>query len=152
MKLAFDLTRFALLALVVVSLGTWGLRTFTSVLAAEPGVEMPDDGIVVVSFHAATRCEACREIGHETQALLESDYSEDLETGHMQWRSINYEAPANKHFIQNYELTTSTVVVTRREGGRDVEWQRLDGVWEHVFDGPAMRAYLKEQIDPVRTP
>lgn len=152
MKLAFDLTRFALLALVVVSLGTWGLRTFTSALAAEPGVEIPDDGIVVLNFHAATRCEACREIGHETQALLESDYNDDLESGRMQWRSINYEEPANKHFIQNYELTTSTVVVTRREGGRDVEWQRLDGVWEHVFDGPAMRAYLKEQIDPVRTP
>jgi len=152
MKLALNLTRFALLALVSASIGTWGLRTFTSVLAAEPGVEAPDDGIVVLNFHAAIRCDACREIGTEAQALLETDYRDELKTGRMQWRSVNYEAPANKHFVRDYDLTTSTIVVTRREGGRDVEWQRLDDVWEHVFDGPAMRAYLKKQIDPVRTP
>ena len=152
MTLAFNLTRFALLTLVVVSLGTWGLRTFSSVLEAEPGAALPDDGIVVVNFHAARRCEACREIGAEARMLVETDFGDDLKSGRMQWRAINYEAPGNKHFIQDYDLTTSTIVVTRREGGRDVEWQRLDGVWEHVFDGPAMRTYLKEQIDSLRTP
>ncbi len=152
MTLAFNLTRFALLTLVVVSLVTWGLRTFTSVLAAEQGVALPDDGVVVVNFHTATRCEACRQIGTEAEKVVETSNGDGLKSGRMQWRVINYEAPENKHFIQEYGLTTSTIVVTRREGGRDVEWQRLDGVWEHVFDGPAMRGYLKEQIDPVRTP
>jgi len=152
MKLAFNLTRFALLSLVVVSLITWGLRTFSSVLAAEPGEALPDDGVVVVNFHTAKRCEACREIGTEARTLVETDYSDDLKRGRMQWRVINYEAQKNKHFIQDYGLTSATIVVTRREGGRDMEWQRLDGVWDHLFDGPAMRAYLKEQIDPVRTP
>ncbi len=149
MKLAFNLTRFALLTLVVISLGAWGVRTFSSARAAEAGVALPDDGIVVVNFHAATRCEACREIGTEAQSLVETDFADDLKSGRMNWRVINYEEPGNKHFIEDYGLTTSTIVVVRRKEGSDVEWQRLDGVWEHVFDGPAMRAYLKTQIAPV---
>jgi hypothetical protein len=70
----------------------------------------------------------------------------------MNWRVINFEEPANKHLIQDYGLTTSTVVVVRRKAGRDVTWQRLDAVLDHLFEGPVMRAYLKEHIDQLRGP
>jgi hypothetical protein len=146
MSLAFNITRYALLTLVVVSLGTWGVRTWNSVHAAGGGDVLPSDGIVVVNFHPAIRCNACREIGTKAQAVVETDFAADLKSGRMSWRVINYEEPTNKHFLQDYGLTTSTVVVTRREGGRDVEWQRLDAVWDHLFEGPAMGAYLKEHI------
>lgn len=146
MSLAFNLTRYALLTLVVVSLGTWGARTFSSAHAAGGGDALPADGIVVVNFHPATRCNACREIGTEAQAVVEGGFADALKSGAMHWRVINFEEPANKHFIQDYGLTTSTVVVVRRKDGRDVEWRRLDAVWDHLFEGPATRAYLQEQI------
>jgi hypothetical protein len=146
MSLAFNLTRYALLALVVISLGTWGVRTFSSIHAAGGGDMLPADGIVVLNFHAAIRCNGCREIGKEAQTVVETDFADELKSGRMTWRVINFEEPANKHFVQDYGLTTSTIVVTRREGGRDVEWQRLDKVWDFLFEGPAMRAYVKEHI------
>jgi hypothetical protein len=150
MKLAFQLTRFTLLALVAVSLVTWGVRTFSPAHAA--GDALPADGIVVVNFHAATRCNACREIGKEAQTVVETNFGDDLNAGRMNWRVINFEEPAHKHFIQDYGLTTSTVVVVRRKEGRDVSWQRLDAVWDYLFEGPAMRAYLKEHIDQIMLP
>jgi hypothetical protein len=152
MKLAFNLTRFALLALVVVSLVTWGVRTFSSAHAESGGDALPADGIVVINFHPATRCNACREIGTEAQTLVETNFGDDLKSGRMAWRVINFEEPANKHFVQDYGLTTSTVVVVRRKDGRDVAWQRLDAVWDHLFKGPAMRAYLREHIDQITLP
>ena len=152
MKLAFNLTRFALLTLVAVSLGTWSVRTFSSAHAAGVGESLPADGIVVVNFHPATRCNACREIGTEAQTVVETNFGDDLKSGRMNWRVINFEEPANKHFIQDYGLTTSTVVAVRRKAGRDVTWQRLDAVWDHLFEGPVMRAYLKEHIDQLRGP
>jgi hypothetical protein len=152
MKLAFNLTRFALLTLVAVSLGTWSVRTFSSAHAVGVGESLPADGIVVVNFHAATRCNACREIGTEAQTVVETNFGDDLKSGRMNWRVINFEEPANKHLIQDYGLTTSTVVVVRRKAGRDVTWQRLDAVLDHLFEGPVMRAYLKEHIDQLRGP
>ncbi|MCF7790274.1 MAG: nitrophenyl compound nitroreductase subunit ArsF family protein [Prosthecobacter sp.] len=152
MRLAFNLTRFALLTLVVVSLGTWSVRTFSSARAAGAGEALPADGIVVVNFHATTRCNACREIGTQAQTFVETNYGGELKSGRMNWRVINFEEPASKHFVQDYGLTTSTIVVVRRKAGRDVAWQRLDAVWDHLFDGPAMRAYLKEHISQLTLP
>jgi hypothetical protein len=49
MSLAFNITRYALLVLVAVSLGTWGVRTWNSAHAAGGGEVLPADGIVVVN-------------------------------------------------------------------------------------------------------
>jgi hypothetical protein len=78
MKLAFNLTRFALLTLVAVSLSPWSVRTFSSAHAAGVGESLPADGIVVVNFHPATRCNACREIGTEAQTVVETNFGDDL--------------------------------------------------------------------------
>jgi hypothetical protein len=152
MTLAFNLTRYALLTLVALSLGTWGVRTFSPAHEAGNGEALPFNGIVVVNFHAAIRCNACQEIGTEAKAVVETSFGDELKSGLMNWRVINFEEPTNKHFIQDYGLTTSTVVVMRRKDGRDVEWRRLDAVWDHLFEGPVMRTYLKEQIDQLTLP
>lgn len=151
-NLSFQITRYALLTLVVLSLGTWCVRTFSSARTMGVGEALPADGLVVVNFHPATRCNACREIGTEAKAVVEGGFADAIKSGVMHWRVINFEEPANKHFVQDYGLTTSTVVVVRRKAGRDVEWRRLDAVWDHLFEGPAMRAYLKEQIDQLTLP
>lgn len=147
---SFQITRIALLALVALSLAAWGQRTFLSGKSSAGGDALPADGLVVVNFHAATRCNACREIGTEAQAVIEGGFADAVNSGALHWRVINFEEPANKHFIQDYGLTTSTVVVVRRKDGRDVEWRRLDAVWDHLFEGPAMRAYLQEQITALK--
>lgn len=144
-NLTFQITRYALLALVAISLTAWGQRTFLSATNSTGDV-LPADGLVVINFHGTTRCNACREIGTEAQAVVEGPFANALASKAMHWQVINFGEAANKHFIQRYGLTTSTIVVTRRQGGSDVEWRRLDAVWDHLFDGPAMRAYLQEQI------
>jgi hypothetical protein len=152
MKLAFNGIRVALLALVAVSLGIWGVRTFLSAQAAGGGDALPPDGVVVVNFHGATRCDACREIGTAAQTVVESRFGEEFQSGRLIWRVINFDEPGHRHFIQDYGLTTSTVVVVRRKGGRDVDWRRLDGVWDHLFQAPAMHAYLTESIGELTVP
>jgi hypothetical protein len=52
----------------------------------------------------------------------------------------------------DYCLTTSTAVVVRRRERRDFEWWRLDDLGKHVFEGPAIRAYLKGRNDLVSAP
>src|SRR5688572_11566164 len=89
MSPAFNITRYTLLALVAVSLGTWGVRTWTSDHSSG-GVLLPRDGVVVVNFHTNTRCNACLEIGTEAQAVVETNFATDLRSGRMNWRVINF--------------------------------------------------------------
>lgn len=144
---AFNLTRYALLALVAVSLGTWAVRT--SRPGAIASAALPADGMVVINFHGATRCATCEEISKEAHALVEKDFADDLQNGRMTWQVINYDEPAHRHYVQDYGLVSSTVVVVRREHGRDATWRRLDAVWDHVFDAPAMDNYLRREIAQV---
>lgn len=149
----FNLTRYALLALVAASLGTWAVRTWRpaggSVATASVSEPLPADGVVVINFHGATRCASCEEIGKEAHAVVENDFASDLQSGRMTWQVINFDEPANRHYVKDYALVSSTVVVVRREHGRDAAWRRLDAVWDHVFDAPAMNDYLRREITQV---
>ena len=146
----FNLTRYALLALVAVSLGTWGMRTWRSAGdSATVSASLPSDGLAVINFHGANRCNACREIGKETHDFLEKNFASDLKSGRITWHVINFDEPAYHHYVKDYGLVTSTVVVVRREHGHDVAWRRLDAVWDHVFEVPAMGDYLRREIAQV---
>jgi hypothetical protein len=149
----FNLTRYALLALVAVSLGTWAVRTWRpaggSAATVAASAALPADGVVVINFHGATRCATCQEIGKEARALVETDFASELQSGRMSWQVIDFDEPANRHYVQDYGLVSSTVVVVRREHGRDATWRRLDAVWDHVFDAPAMNDYLRREITQV---
>jgi hypothetical protein len=147
---AFNLTRYALLALVALSLGTWGVRTWRPIeVNATAGDSLPSDGLVVINFHGATRCNTCREIGRETRDFLGKSFAGDLKNGRMTWRVINFDEPAYHHYVKDYGLVTSTVVVVRREHGHDAAWRRLDAVWDHVFEVSAMDDYLGREIAQV---
>ena len=139
--------RYALLALVVASLGTWARRTWFS--AGEAGKVLPEDGVVVIDFHGATRCETCREIEKELNSVVNQHFSEELKNGKLTLLTINFDEPANRHFIKEYGLVSATVVATRRKGSHDLKWQRLDDVWVHAFDLPAMTRYLQTGISGI---
>lgn len=147
--------RGLLLTLVAVSLGAWAYRTSTSrepessqVLAgAPPG--LPTDGLVVVNFHGATRCRSCRVIGEQSRLTVESGRREGWLPQSAEWRALDFDEPSNQHFINRYQLVSSAVVVLRREGGRDIEWKRLDEVWDHAFNPAAMSDYLRREFTRV---
>ena len=108
MRLTFNLTRWALLTLVAVSLGTWGVRTWTSSHDVTGGDALPADGLVVINFHTAIRCNGCREIDNETQTLVESEFAAELKSGRLSRPVINFEEGANKHSVSYTHLTLPT--------------------------------------------
>jgi len=153
---AMPLIRIMLLALVAASLVTWSVRTWRGA-QAEPNASAvseawPDDGVVVINFHGATRCDSCREIGRQSQAVVEREFRDAVRDDRMTWRVINFDEPAHRHFVEEFGLVSSTVVIIRREHGRDAEWRRLDDVWEHVFDPPVMGDYLRREIVALAQP
>ena len=146
-RTALKITRVLLLTLVTASLTAWGMRTFGPAEAdAATPTQLAEDGLVVVNFHGATRCNGCMEIGKAAQSVVEADFSDALKAGRLKWSVLNFEEPANRHFVKDYGIVSSTVVLVRREKGRDMEWRRLDAVWDHLFDDPAMKTYLRGEI------
>jgi hypothetical protein len=146
MKLA-SILRALLLLLVVASLGTWAWRTWRPTRAAPAAApSVLRDGVTVINFHGKLRCPTCLHIGSLSQAVVAEDFALEESQGRVAWTSIDFEEPENAHFRDDYDLSSSNVVVVRRAGGRDLGWSRLDEVWSLHGDEPAFRAYVQAAV------
>lgn len=150
--------RIVLLAVIAVAIGGWVVKEFgssgdvatnseseTAAEAAHP------DGVTVVNFHGEKRCRTCIGIGELAKKTIDEEFAAEEKAGKLHWKHINYEESPNTRFVQDYELVSSTVVVSLWKDGKEVEWKRLDGVWDHVGDEPAFRTYIADNVRELLT-
>jgi len=150
--LSLQWLRWVLLSLVALSLGASAFRTWIRPgheavsLSLDADVGLPGDGLVVVNFHGTTRCRSCLAIGEQSRLAVESGRREGWLPATTEWRAIDIDVPGREDFVSRYQLVSSTVVVLRRAGGRDVEWKRLDDVWDYISDPARMSEFLRGEI------
>ena len=151
---AKSITRIVLLAVIALAIGGWAIKEFgTSNTAESVAGENPaaadftrPDGVTVINFHGETRCRTCNHIGNLARKTLEEHFAEAEQSGQIHWEDINYDAPGNTHFVNDYELVSSTVVATLWKDGKEVKWERLDGVWDHHNDEPTFQSYVAHSV------
>lgn len=117
--------------------------------AAEAGTvreEAAADGLVVYYFHGKTRCPTCQAIESQTHAVLQSRYAAEVERGEVNWKTLNYESPANAELVKKFDVLTSVVVLARMKGGKLGAWKRLDRVWDLWDDPPAFSKFVQDEI------
>ncbi|MBB3208892.1 hypothetical protein FHS27_004726 [Rhodopirellula rubra] len=108
---------------------------------------LPSDGLVATFFHGDVRCPTCRNIENYAQQAIEENFAGQLTSGDLHWHTANYEAPANKHYADDYEIFSSTVVLVRMVDGKPADWRNLNRVWEFVGDEQAFKGYVVEQAE-----
>ena len=101
---------------------------------AEPAATTPApaDGVVVFYFHGNVRCATCRTIEAYAGEAVRDGFAADLASGAIAWREVNVDSPEHRHFIQDFRLTTRSVVLAEYRGGQVVRHQSLDKVWQLV--------------------
>lgn len=145
------ITRVVLLSVVAITVGAWAMKEFGPAKDVASGGGKDEsrtrpDGVSVINFHGDKRCRTCIGIGDLTRKTLDQEFVEEEKSGRVRWEHINYDEPANVHYVKDYQLVSSTVVVTLWKEGREVKWSRLDGVWDHFGDEPTFRAYVAQGI------
>ena len=105
----------------------------------------PVHRIIAYYFHGTQRCMTCRTIESFAEESLSTEFSGELEAGKLAWRPVNVDTPENEHFIQDYELSTRSVVLVKMLDGEQKQWKSLTEVWELVRDKPSFVAYIQEE-------
>lgn len=139
-----NITRIVLLAIVGLAVGGWAIKEFAP--AKNMAQITRPDGVTVINFHGEKRCRTCISIGNLARKTLDEDFAEEEKAGMVHWAHTNFDEAANAHFVKDYGLVSSSVVVTLWKGGKEVKWKELDAVWDHVGDEPTFRAYLAKGI------
>ncbi len=88
--------------------------------------------VVAYYFHGNMRCMTCRAIESYAKDALQTGFADALKDGRLEWRVVNVEDPGNDHFVQDFQLSTRSIVLERIADGKRRDWKNLQRVWELV--------------------
>lgn len=122
--------------------------------AAKPDVELPkvseeaqqpEYKLIAYYFHGDFRCRTCLAMEAYAREALEEGLSEKLESGRLEWRAVNFDKPENEHFTQDFELTSSALVLVNMVDNKQKEWKNLPQIWDLVGDEWGFKDYVRSE-------
>jgi hypothetical protein len=139
---------------------TWSLCLAAAVVfvVGGPGVSVPApaadrastqdaevDGVVAFYFHGNVRCATCKRIEAYADDAIHRGFAQALQTSALTWRVVNVEEPENRHFIEDFQLVTRSVVLAEYRDDKIVRWKNLDKVWQLVRDKDGFTSYVQSE-------
>jgi hypothetical protein len=96
-----------------------------------PDASSPEGNRKVVAyyFHGRVRCVSCVKIESLSGKAIRERFPEELRMGRLAFREVNVEEPGNRHFIDDYHLTSQSLVIVEYRDGRQIRWRNLEKVW-----------------------
>lgn len=101
---------------------------------------------IVYYFHTDYRCSSCKRIEEWSQAAVESEFSKALEKGNLQWQVRNVDREEHKHFVEDFNLHTKSLVIVKQADGEPVRWNNLDKVWQLLRNKEKFTSYVQSEI------
>ena len=102
--------------------------------------------IVLYYFHATARCSNCRKFEAYSQEAIQQRFADALGDGRLEWRAINVDEPANKHFVEDYRLITRSLILVKIQDEKQVGWKNLQKIWELVGDKDDFVKYVQSEV------
>ncbi len=123
---------------------------------AEPEVAVTDSAAAVAGdgepktiayyFHGNRRCANCIKIEKYTTEAVEQGFADLIASGRLEFRIINTDEAENRHFNDDYQLFTKSVVLVNEAGGAQVRWKNLSDIWNLLDDQEAFVGYVKQEV------
>ncbi len=105
-----------------------------------------DRHVIAYYFHGAVRCRTCRKIEATAEEVLRERFGDDLNAGRLEWRVVNYDEPANEHFIKDFKLVAPSLVLVGLHDGRQDRFKSLDKVWQYAHDEQLFKVYVRDEV------
>jgi hypothetical protein len=143
-----------LLLVVIASLGVLVYKEFgrgTAAVLPEPSTRAgespgPETRVVAYYFHGRVRCVSCVKIESLSGKAIRERFPEELRTGRLAFREVNIDDPENRHFIDDYGLSSQSLVVVEYRDGRQVRWRNLEKVWVLLGSEKEFLPYVQEGV------
>ncbi|MDQ7788187.1 MAG: nitrophenyl compound nitroreductase subunit ArsF family protein [Thermodesulfovibrionales bacterium] len=110
-------------------------------------VKAHNSRVIAYYFHGTFRCSTCQTIEKYSKEAIEYYFANELKNGTLEFRPMNIEEPENKHFIQDYQLVTRSLVLSLVSEGKETKWKNLPDVWQLVSDRDKFFQYVKDEVE-----
>jgi len=103
--------------------------------------------VVAYYFHGTFRCTTCRTIEKYSHDAIQQYFSKELGNRNLQFKPLNVETPENRHYIQDYQLFSRSLVLSLVTNGKETKWKNLTDVWTLVRDKERFFQYVKDEVE-----
>jgi hypothetical protein len=141
MRRSKSLVLITLTVTVIIASGA----TLARLSAEEAPAAVAADGVVAFYFHGNTRCATCKKIEAYADEAIHTGFAQALDTSALTWRVVNIEEPENRHFVEDFQLVTRSVVLAEYRDDKVVRWKNLDKVWQLVRDKNGFTTYVQSE-------
>lgn len=115
--------------------------------AAKPGAAQTEkDHVRVTYFHGTARCPTCIKLERYAHDALTSAFAAELAQGTLEWQVVNTDEAANRHYIDDYQLYTKSLIVAEVKGGKTVRWKNLEKIWDLVGNPAEYSLYVSDEV------
>lgn len=108
-----------LLVLLTLTLGLVACGNGNAKNKKSAAPENTKDRTEVLYFHGKQRCPTCMAIEQNTRAVVEEQFADELKNGTLVFRIIDISEPENEAIADKYEVTWSSLIVSRWQGGKE---------------------------------
>jgi hypothetical protein len=102
--------------------------------------------VIVYYLHGTRRCSNCIKIEAYTKEAVDSNLTEAVKTGLLEWRVYNTDEDSNAHYVDDYQLYTKSVIVSDVRDGKEVRWKNLEKIWELLNDKASFKKYIQDEV------
>jgi len=140
-----------LLAFVAMSVGFLLVKesrrgSLSAARPAGPAVAASGPSVVAYYFHGRVRCASCVKIGRLSGKAIRERFPGELRKGLLAFREVNIDEPENRHFIDDYGLSSQSLVIVEYRDGRQVRWKILEKVWTLLDSEREFLPYVQEGV------
>jgi len=101
--------------------------------------------ILAYYFHPTARCVTCRNI--EAYSIEAINEWEEKSGRKVVWEELNIEDSVNEHYVSEYNLEFSSLVLARYTEGRKDKWKNLEDTWKLANDKESFKKYVKFELN-----
>ena len=105
-----------------------------------------DTEVVLYYFHGTRRCNTCQTIESYAKEAVDGKFGDALQAGTLNWTVLNTDETENAHFVKDFALVSSSLVLVEVDGGEVVRHQVLQDAWTLVRDKPRFIEYIQGSV------
>ena len=101
-------------------------------LSKQPEKKAAKDTPQFIAYYFFTnkRCGPCILIEQLAEEAVTTKFKDELAAGKLQWHGVNMQQAENKHFIQDFQLYTKSVIIAEYKEGKPVRYENLKDAWK----------------------
>jgi hypothetical protein len=128
------------------TVGTTGIPAGSKIIDTAAPSEQAGSIVIAYYFHRTMRCPTCLAIEANAARVIEENFPQPIADGSLLWIPFNLDEPGGKNFEKDFEVSGSTLVLSKMTNGTSAEYKKLEKVWDYTGHPAKFDDYVKTEV------